>query len=73
MRALQIVEQDWPWVEAVFLWNLNFAVVRGNRHEQGAFGILYGDWRPRPAYRAVQEYLLSITPPQSRGRFAEGP
>jgi hypothetical protein len=60
VRALQIVEQEWPWVQAAFIWNLNFAVVRGNWNEQGAFGILYDDWSPRPAYLAVQQHLLRV-------------
>ncbi len=70
VRALQIVEQDWPWVEAAFLWNLNFAVVRGNWHEQGAFGILYSNWEPRPAYGAIQEHLQRLRE-ASQPRFEE--
>jgi len=60
VRALEIIEEDWPWVEGAFLWNLNFAVVRGDYHEQGAFGILHSDWSPRPAYLAVQRHLHDI-------------
>jgi hypothetical protein len=47
-----------PWVGAMFLWNLNFAVSwrdEGNEfHEQAAFGVLNGDWSPRPAWSAIQ-------------------
>ncbi|NJN16092.1 MAG: hypothetical protein HC822_07300 [Oscillochloris sp.] len=47
-----------PWVGAMFLWNLNFAVpwrASGNEfHEQAAFGVLNGDWSPRPAWNAIQ-------------------
>jgi hypothetical protein len=57
VRALQIAEREWPYVEGVFLWNLNFAVVQGDLHEQGAFGILRSDWTPQPAYWAVQAHL----------------
>ncbi len=57
VRALEIVERDWPWVEGAFLWNLNFAMVRGDWHEQGAFGIVRSDGSPRPAYLAVQGHF----------------
>ncbi len=60
IRAYRIIEWKWPYVEAAFLWNLNFAVVRGTYHEQGAFSILYSDWSPRPAYRAVRRYLFRM-------------
>jgi hypothetical protein len=47
-----------PWVGAMFLWNLNFAVpwrAQGNEfHEQASFGVLNGDWSPRPAWFAIQ-------------------
>jgi hypothetical protein len=47
-----------PWIGAMFLWQLNFAVpwrYYGNeQHEQAAFGVLNGDWSPRPSYTAIQ-------------------
>lgn len=63
VRAFEIVEQDWPWVEGAFLWNLNFAMVRGDWHEQGAFGIVRSDGSPRPAYLAVQGHLRPTPTP----------
>jgi hypothetical protein len=57
-RAFTKARDDWPWVSGMFLWNLNFAVpwrARGNElHEQASFGVLNGDWSPRPAYLAIQ-------------------
>lgn len=49
-----------PWMGAMFLWNLNYAVpwtqYEGNPlHEQAAFGILHGDWNPRPAWYAIRD------------------
>lgn len=74
VRALEIVAEDWPWVEGVFLWNLNFAMVRGtNRHEQGAFGILYSDGSPRPAYEAVRDHLRRTPAPAPTPRIHEAP
>jgi hypothetical protein len=64
VRAFEIVEQDWPWVEGAFLWNLNFAMVRGTSlHEQGAFGILTNNGSPRPAYEALKEHLRKVHEP----------
>ncbi len=51
-------EQGRPWVGAMFLWNMNFAVLwgaQGNpQHEQASFSILNPDWSPRPAFLALQ-------------------
>lgn len=47
-----------PWIGAMFVWNLNFAVAwhsAGNpQHQMAAYGILNPDWSPRPAYLALQ-------------------
>lgn len=48
-----------PWMGGMFLWNLNFAIpwkaVESNElHEQASFGILNGDWSPRPAWEAIK-------------------
>lgn len=52
------------WVGAVFIWNLNFAVLwneQGNPlHEQAAFGILNPDWSPRPSYTRVQGFINAV-------------
>lgn len=52
------------WVGAVFIWNLNFAVLWGEQgnpqHEQAAFGLLNPDWSPRPAFSAVQDVLHAM-------------
>jgi hypothetical protein len=58
-RAFQKGRYEYaPWVGAMFLWNLNFAVpwrATGNEfHEQASFGVLNGDWSPRPAWHAIQ-------------------
>ena len=57
-RAFQKARSDYPWVSGMFLWQLNFAVpwrYNGNeRHEQASFGVLNGDWSPRPAYEAIK-------------------
>ncbi len=59
VRAFEKGRYDYPWVEAMFLWNLNFAVpwrAHGNEyHEQASFGVLNGDWSPRPAWFAIRD------------------
>jgi hypothetical protein len=57
-RAFEIGRHTYtPWLGAMFVWNLNFAVtwreVGTPLHEQGAYGILNGDWTPRPALTAL--------------------
>lgn len=58
VRAFQIGRHSYtPWLGAMFVWNLNFAVTWRDTgtplHEQGAYGILNADWSPRPAYTAL--------------------
>jgi len=59
-----------PWVGAMFLWNLNFAVLwsgQGNPdHEQASFGILNPDWSPRPSFDAVQGLIAQLKQKQHR-------
>ena len=59
-QAKYIVEafkmaNNWGWVGAAFLWNLNFANVVPPTDEKAPFGILYADLSPRPAYFAVRD------------------
>ncbi|MCS6840626.1 MAG: cellulase family glycosylhydrolase [Roseiflexus sp.] len=60
--AMRWTEERYPWVDAMFLWNLNFAPLRARNgepwHEQASFSIINADYTPRPAYRAVQRYIL---------------
>ena len=59
IQAFQMGRNNYsPWLTGMFLWQLNFAVpwrYNGNElHEQASFGVLNGDWSPRPAYIAIQ-------------------
>jgi len=54
VRAYQM-GRSWGWVGPMFLWNLNFAPVSGIHDEKAAFGIVRGDWSPRPAYAALRD------------------
>lgn len=59
-----------PWVGAMFLWNMNFAVLWGAQgnpnHEQASFGLLNPDWSPRPAFVALQGLHQRLKTAQER-------
>ena len=56
VRAFSMARTQYPWVGAMFVWNLNFPAVTGlsPADEKVPFGIINRDWSPRPAYRALQ-------------------
>lgn len=57
-------EKGDPWVGVTFLWNMNYAVIKGAQneplHEQASFGILDPDWSPRPSFIAIQGFLDKV-------------
>jgi GH35 family endo-1,4-beta-xylanase len=69
VRAMQRTKEQYPWVGAMFLWNLNFAPLwaqNGNvYHEQASFSILNGDYSPRPAYWAIQQFIGQVRAEES--------
>ncbi|NTV65802.1 MAG: glycoside hydrolase family 5 protein [Oscillochloris sp.] len=68
--AIQRSFSQYPWVTNMFLWNINFAVLWGERgnpqHEQASFAILNADWSPRPSYLAIQSLISEIKQKQGR-------
>lgn len=62
--AMRLTAERYPWVEAMFVWNLNFAPlwgINGNPwHEQASFSILNPDYTPRPAFYAMQQYIAEL-------------
>ncbi len=65
--TLWFVRQHYPWVDAVFVWNLNFNVIAPASDEKSTFGILNPDWSIRPAFLALQHNVPGLrdidTPP----------
>ena len=57
VAALRYTRANYPWVSAIFVWNLNFAVTGQATDEKSTFGLLNPDWSPRHGYLAVQDYL----------------
>jgi hypothetical protein len=61
LGAIELTRERYPWIEAVFVWNLNFAVLGPPSDEKSAFGILNPDGSPRPAYLALRRALTGQT------------
>lgn len=49
VRAYQL-GRAWGWIDAMFVWNLNFQQIVPPTDEKFPFGILRADGTPRPAY-----------------------
>jgi polysaccharide biosynthesis protein PslG len=60
----EIVLRYDKYVDAVFVWNLNFGPLwqaQGDpQHEQAAFGLIAPDGSPRPSYTAIQSFITSV-------------
>ncbi|HYN87058.1 MAG TPA: LysM domain-containing protein, partial [Ardenticatenaceae bacterium] len=46
--------EEWGWVGAMFLWNLNFQAI-APESEAAAFGIVNISWQGFPSYHAIKE------------------
>lgn len=72
LGALQRTRNEYPWVGAFIIWNLNFAVTWGEQdppqplHEQASFSMLNADWSPRPLYTAVQGFIGAVKTEEGR-------
>ncbi len=47
--------QSQPYIQRMFLWNLNFAIFQGPNGQQAGYAILRPDGTPRPAYQLLRE------------------
>lgn len=54
VQLFQYTQANYPWMGAIFVWNLNFQAVNPQTDEKWGFGILNRDYTPRPAYSALQ-------------------
>lgn len=56
-RAYEKIEAEWPWVEAAFLFNLDFSAAPWYQADEQMrwFAILNPDRTPRPAFTALRE------------------
>ena len=53
VRAYQW-SRSWGHAGVMFLWNLNFWPTTGPENEMAKYGIVRGNWSPRPAYTALK-------------------
>jgi Tol biopolymer transport system component/GH35 family endo-1,4-beta-xylanase len=61
-RAYQKIEQEWPWIEAAYLFNLDFSAAPWYTASEQMrwYAILNPDRTPRPAYTALREYRTNL-------------
>ena len=54
-REIYYIRAHWPWVGAMFIWNLNFQSFVPQTDEKWGFSVLRADYSPRPAYLALKD------------------
>jgi len=54
VQLFQYARAHYPWMGAIFVWNLNFQQVVPQGDEKWGFGVLNPDLTPRPAYSALR-------------------
>lgn len=54
VQAVQMIRARYPWVGAMFLWNLNWSTFSPPDVSWGYFSLLNADYSPRPAYYVVK-------------------
>lgn len=59
VQLFQYARANYPWMGAIFVWNLNFQSVVPQTDEKWGFGILRPDLTARPAYSALAAWLRS--------------
>ncbi len=55
VEAFQYARTNYPWLGAIFIWNLNFQYFVPDTDEKWGFANLRADYSPRPVYTAVQQ------------------
>ncbi len=66
LDALELVEEEYPYVHAMFLFNLNFRTLNLPYSSEHGFSLLDAGFVPRPAYKAVKELDKSQISPARR-------
>jgi hypothetical protein len=56
LRAFALARDRWPWMGAMFLWNLNYAATPNIRTDDEKYGwsLVRGDFSNRPAFEAIK-------------------
>ena len=53
LRAVDKVEQEWPWVQAIAFWN--FRLLKDAHNYNDYFTFVRVDFTPKPIYEAFKE------------------
>ncbi len=56
VEALEMLETQYPYFQAVFLWNLNFRSIVPETDQKWGYGLINPDNTPTPAYSAVRDF-----------------
>jgi hypothetical protein len=59
VRAFEIAQTEWPWVENVFIWHLNAAAYAGLENPFSGFSVTDAGGFPRPAYHYIRNLMLT--------------
>ncbi len=59
VRAYCKARQEWPWMEVMFVWNLDFSLHELASSHKYWYSIVDDDRTPRPAYLALRDMILS--------------
>lgn len=60
LRAYEIAQEEWPWLEAVCLWVFRFPWDQNSY--QDYFTFVRTDFEPKPIYLEVQQYTRAFAP-----------
>lgn len=71
-EAVDLIE-EWPWVQAVFLFNLDFSTAPWYRagEQMRWYALLNPDGSPRPAYTALRGQLRGVNAQATAGSFGQ--
>ena len=58
-----MIEREFPYIQNMFLFNLNFRTLGRPETSEHGFGILGADFSPRPAFHSVEQMDKSIVSP----------
>ena len=56
VEALEMLETQYPYVQAAFIWNLNFRMIVPETDQKWGYGVINPDNTPTPAYNALRDY-----------------
>ena len=57
VRAFEIAQTEWPWVDNILIWHLNTAAYSGPEDPFSGFSVTDAGGFPRPSYHAISNLL----------------